>query len=210
MTTLLQPLQCVITEGTWTGLDVAKGCIAGLPQVGLFLDEIPTVSKIASLRQLIVGAHVHVLLKRAAQLNLIQRSPWLLLGVPIFITALNGYAVYRDENPPLFPEGETLFSRISYKTYTYTPKVCAIGNAALAILEYRQNPVETVMNFTVQAIELGIKRYFSRHVANVRDSTSLVALMWLVYKGTPNEKQASIIGLAFLGYCRWKGIKRIA
>ena len=222
MTTLLQPLQRVITEGTWTGLDVANGYITGISQISLLLDKISTSSKTALAIQFMVGTHVYVLLNRATQLNLIPQSPWLLCGVPIFITALNGYVVCRDQSlkkketlsnrifDKIHTYTPTLFNRIFDKIYTYTPKVCAIGNAALAVLEYRQNPVETAMNFTAQAIEWGARRYFPRHVVNVKDSTSLVAFMWLVYKGDPAQKHAGRIGLVVLGYRRWSGVEKIA
>ena len=202
MTTLFQPLQRIIAENTWTGLDAARGASEGIIGINCLLGQTPKTNW----GVIGMGVGTCALLNRITELNFIRPSRLFNNGLPAALAALNWHTVYQDQKNKaegIIAKEETVFSQFSNQVYTYTPKVLAIGNIALAILEYSQRPVVSVMNLTVQAIMLGASQYLPQHAQKMRYSTILLTSIYFLYKGDPAEK-VSVLVSTLVMYRNWK------
>ncbi len=191
MTILLQPLQRAITEGTWTGLDVARGYWNG-GALTYFLNKNKTKKNILTL--LFCAIDAAVIAKRVNDFKL--GGPYnRVFQISLFgLTALNAYII-------LYPQNK-IQAAVSFKILNYTKKLHAIAYIILTVFEYRKKPVQTAVSFAMYGV-WGIAYRSSLIKKPVVGfglfGTSMLARAWIAHKGEPFDRIMGVTTLLLLG-----------
>ena len=195
-TSLLQPLQRAITEGTWTGCEIAWG-FARRQMLRRILSERVVEKSIITICYQVLNAAIHS--KRIEDLRL-GGSYRRIFQVGLFgLTTLNIYTSLRPQ--------EKNRTKVS-KLWDYTVRLYAIVNIALAVFEYRKKPVQTAVNFAMFGVDLILdKTLLMKKRSKVFwgiFGLDIFASAWVAYKGETLDKIAGVWGVLVYGWTFYK------
>ena len=195
MTTLLQPLHRAITEGTWTGCEIAWG-FARRQMLRRILSERVVEKSIITICYQALNAAIHS--KRIEDLRL-GGSYRRIFQVGLFgLTTLNIYTSLRSQ--------EKNRTKVS-KLWDYTVRLYAIVNIALAVFEYRKKPVQTAVNFAMVGVTLILDKTLLMKRSEVCwgiVGLQMFASAWVVCKGETLDKIAGVWALLVYGWIFYK------